>query len=95
MQRIPTTYLIAGAGLAAALLWATQQASAKKIGESIGGGAVDLVSGLLSGAAEAIPEPINPTSTENLIYKGVNAVGGWMTRDKNWTLGGQIYDWTN
>lgn len=35
----------------------------------------------------------NPTSDNNLIYRGVNTVGGWLGGDSNWSLGSKIYDW--
>ena len=35
----------------------------------------------------------NPTSNNNIVNQGVSGVGGWVTGNKNWTLGGQIYDW--
>lgn len=38
---------------------------------------------------------VNPASDTNLIYRGVNAIGGAVAGSNDWTLGGQIYDWTN
>lgn len=37
----------------------------------------------------------NPTSDNNLIYRGVNAVGGAISGSDNWSLGTKIYDWLN
>lgn len=44
-----------------------------------------------------IPDAIKPTSDQNLIYKGVNAVGGAVTGDTsgNWSLGSWLYDVTH
>lgn len=93
-MRVPAHYIVAGVAAVAVIAYLSTKKAAD-LGQSIGAGAVDLVGGVLTGAVNAIPAPINPTSTENVVYGGVNAVGGWMTRDDNWTLGGQIYDWTN
>lgn len=35
----------------------------------------------------------NPFDSGNIINSGVSGIGGAITGDKNWTLGGQIYDW--
>lgn len=34
---------------------------------------------------------VNPASDQNVIYKGVNSVGSYITGDKDFTLGGWIY----
>ena len=58
-------------------------------------GAFDATAGVLQGAYNAIPEPVNPSSPNNLINKGVDAVGEYLTGDKDFTLGGWIYDKTH
>ena len=69
--------------------------NAKSVGSTIGGGAVDLVSGVLQGIDAALPEPIRPSSDQNVIYRGINAAGGAVTgQGESWTLGGWIYDVT-
>ncbi|MGZ8301211.1 MAG: hypothetical protein ACXW2U_00755 [Telluria sp.] len=37
----------------------------------------------------------NPASDNNLIYRGVSALGGAFTGAQEWSLGAQIYDWTH
>ena len=38
---------------------------------------------------------VNPTADTNLIYRGINAVGGAVAGEKDWSLGGAVYDWAN
>jgi hypothetical protein len=38
---------------------------------------------------------LNPASGNNVINRGVSGIGGYITGDDDWTLGGQIYDWTH
>lgn len=38
---------------------------------------------------------IDPTSTNNLAYRGVNAVGGVVADDPNFSLGATIFEWFN
>lgn len=45
--------------------------------------------------AKDAAEAVNPLNHDNVIYGGVNSVGGAVTGDKNWTLGGWIYDITH
>lgn len=45
-------------------------------------------------AAGAV-EKVNPASPNNFIYQGVSAVGSSITGDKNWNLGGWLYDITH
>jgi hypothetical protein len=42
--------------------------------------------------AATVKKSLDPTSTDNLAYKSVNAVGAVVADDKNFTLGGAIYD---
>lgn len=35
---------------------------------------------------------LNPTSSNNLAYRGVNAVGSTLSGQNGWTLGGYVYD---
>ncbi|WP_377704938.1 hypothetical protein [Pseudoduganella sp. UC29_71] len=35
----------------------------------------------------------NPFDSGNVINSGVSGIGGAITGNSNWTLGGQIYDW--
>lgn len=58
MQRIPTTYLIAGGAVAVALLWAMSRGGVQQTGAAIGGAAVDLVDGVLSGAVVGVSQAV-------------------------------------
>lgn len=40
-------------------------------------------------------QAINPVNQENVFYQGTNAVGSKLTGDKDFTLGGWIYDITH
>ena len=57
MKRIPNTYLIAGGAVAAALLWSMSR-GAQQTGQAIGGAAVDLVNGVLSGAVVGVSQAV-------------------------------------
>ena len=45
--------------------------------------------------AKAVVSKVNPASADNFIYSGVSAVGSKISGDKNWNLGGWIYDITH
>lgn len=95
LKSIQAPVLIAG-GAAALVLLYLKLNGAGSVGQQIGGGAVDLVGGVVRGVVEALPEEIRPTSDRNLIYRGVNAVGGTVSGEGSaWTLGGWIYDITH
>lgn len=55
----------------------------------------------LGGIADSLPpldsvvDAVNPASDQNLAYRGVNAVGGAVSGDKNWSLGSWLYDATH
>lgn len=42
-----------------------------------------------------VGQAVNPTSRDNVFYRGVNSVGESLTGDEDWTLGGWIYDITH
>ena len=49
-------------------------------------------------AAETVKEvgaAIDPTSSENIFYSGVNSVGSTLTGDEDFSLGGWIYEVAN
>lgn len=87
-------YLAVGALAGGVLLWLAWKGAAGA-GRSLGGGAVDFLGGIIGGANDALPEPIRPTSDKNLAYQGVNAVGGTLTGQKDFTLGSWVYDFTH
>lgn len=44
---------------------------------------------------EVVTEDLNPASTENVVYSGVNAIGASVTGNEGFSLGGWIYDKLN
>jgi len=46
-----------------------------------------------STAREVITQDLNPASSENIVNRGVSAVGAAVTGDEHWSLGGQLADW--
>lgn len=72
---------IAAVGAVIAVLWLVTR-GAKKTGEDIGGGIVNLAFGTASGAGNAVVDNFNDPS--------VNPLHGLGT-----TIGGKIYDWTH
>lgn len=48
--------------------------------------------GAVGDAVKKAAPYLNPASDQNLIYSGINAVGGAITQDDYWTLGGAVYD---
>ncbi len=56
----------------------------------------DVISGTVSGTVEGVAPKVAPWSDQNIIYKDiVGAIGRSTSGDKNWTLGGWIYDITH
>lgn len=45
--------------------------------------------------AEQAAPYVNPASRDNVVYRGVNGIGGAISGEKDWTLGGWIYDVTH
>lgn len=67
---------------------------------SVGLGAGVALVAVIAGGALAFAlyknrERFNPTSEKNLAYTGVNSIGEALTGDKDFTLGGWIYDLFN
>jgi hypothetical protein len=46
----------------------------------------------ISNAAQQALPYINPADRNNVAYSGVNALGGALTGDSSWSLGGWLYD---
>lgn len=74
LPAIPMPYLIAAGAVGAALLWAASK-GAKDTGQAIGGAAVDLANGVLSGAVVGIGQtvgiqPTNQTECERAKAEG-------------------------
>lgn len=59
---IPTPYLIAGGAVLAALLWAASK-GAKGTGQAIGGAAVDLANGVVTGAVTGLGSVVGIPTT--------------------------------
>lgn len=47
----------------------------------------------LSAAASAAVDAVNPASSNNIVNRGVSAVGAAFTGDGDWSLGGQLAEW--
>jgi len=77
--------LATGAGLAFLLVQTLR--GAKDMAAGVGAAAVDTI---YAGA-----QAINPINQENIFYTGVNAVGGKLTGDADFSLGTWIYDATH
>jgi hypothetical protein len=58
IQRIGAVYLIAGAAVAGALWWASRKGNAEAVGTAVGGAAVDMVNGVVSGTVNTIGEGV-------------------------------------
>lgn len=46
-------------------------------------------------AVAAVGTAVNPTSDQNLAYRGVNGVGQAISGDDDWSLGSWMYDVMN
>lgn len=46
-------------------------------------------------AAELAQRDLNPASPDNVVNRGVSAIGAAISGDPAWSLGGQLYDWTH
>lgn len=60
---IRPAYLIAGAAVGVALLWAWRQGSAGNVGEAIGSAAVDLADGVIGGTVTTIGQAVGIPKT--------------------------------
>lgn len=91
------TFAVVGVGVLLALkvMNSGVKGTTKDITAGIIGGVASGVAGVLEGAYEAVPDAVKPSSDKNLIYKGVNSIGGALTGDKSFNLGGWIYDKTH
>lgn len=61
----------------------------------IAGGIVTASGELVVNGYNALPNEIKPTSSENYAYTTTNKIGASITGDKNFNLGGWIYDITH
>ena len=56
-------------------------------------GVWDSASGAFTAAGEFVSTRLNPLSTQNFAYSGVNAFGAAITSDGGFNLGGDVYTW--
>ncbi len=71
-----TVVVLAGTGLA---LWYAK----RQVGKA-GAAVLD--------TAKAVIPYVNPADRNNVVYSGVNAVGGAVTGEAGWSVGGALYD---
>lgn len=77
--------VLAGAGLAAYLIYKAMQKTAA-LTQSASNAA-----GAVASAAGAVVDSVNPASDQNLAYRGATAFGEWATGDVNYSLA-EIYE---
>lgn len=53
------------------------------------------VAGAIPGAASAVGQAINPVNPDNIFAGSVNAVGGALSGQDDWSLGSWVYDVTH
>lgn len=51
--------------------------------------------GEIKAAAKEAGEAVNPTSRKNIFNQALEKTGQTVTGEKDWTLGGQIAEWTD
>lgn len=69
--------VLAGTVIAVYVLWKAKEGAAAVVETARG----------------VVTQDLNPASDRNLIYRGVNAVGGAIAGEDDWSLGSAIYDW--
>lgn len=79
---------VMGVGIVLAILAAWYLKN--KVVDGLGAG-VDAI----KDAAETVAPYVNPADNRNVVYSGVNGIGGAISGDSSWTLGGWIYDVTH
>lgn len=63
--------------------------------KKLSGAAGEALGNAASTITETVTTTLNPASDKNIIYKGVNAVGGAVSGSDSWSLGSWIYDITH
>lgn len=63
--------------------------------KKISGAAGAAVGSVVETVSEVASTSLNPASDQNLIYRGINAVGGAAAGSDSWSLGSWIYDLTH
>lgn len=85
--------MLGAVGLAALIAWKLY-----KTGSSVADSfekTVDTAKANVEKAAQTVGGWVDVRNDTNLIYRGVNAVGGAVAGSSDWSLGGAIYDWTH
>lgn len=59
------------------------------------GGVVTATGDLVADGYNTLPNAIKPTSPDNIANQATNKIGAALTGDRNFTLGGWIYDITH
>jgi hypothetical protein len=92
-----TKVIIAGGAVVLIAAWY----ASKKLGDAAGAvydGVATAVGDAYDWTAETVKETVpyvNPADSRNVVYGSIGAVGGAISGDKNWSLGGWIYDITH
>lgn len=94
MKAITTPYLIAGGALVAVLAYVLA-GNGKKLGEAIGGGAVDLVNGVVGGAVTGIGEAVGIPKTEPSACERAKAAGDTWAASFDCPAGDFLNYWWN
>lgn len=50
---------------------------------------------LAQAGADLVRKDLNPASSDNVVNRALEQLGQAVTGEDNWTLGGQIFDWTH
>lgn len=93
-----TTLLIGAAGLVLAWVYLSKkdgQTLSQSIGENVANAAVNAVGGVVTGTVKSVISAVSPWNEKNIINSTVNAVGAGLSGQKDFTLGGWIYDVTH
>jgi len=100
MPKIPKMYLYAGGAVLALLLINSLtrkngQSLLASTGEAITGGVIGSAADLVTGAAAGVIKQISPMNNQNIIYQGVNKIGGAVANKPSFDLGVWLYDLTH
>lgn len=97
VEKLALYGVLIGGGLA--LLYVAQRGiggTARDVTAGILGGVFDAAGGVITGAYEAIPQPIKPSSDKNIVYQGANKIVQALPGSSNdETLGTWLYSITH
>jgi len=65
-----------------------------KARDAVAAGA-DLAVAVKDAVVKTVTTDLNPASTQNLAYRGVNSIAAQVTNDPDWNLGVKIWEWLN